>query len=51
MKKIYISPKLELLILQSADIIVASGGFITDGEGAGLGGGNQGPLDPDLDWE
>ncbi len=46
MKKNYISPELEILLLQASDIITASGGTVSDGEGAGEGSG-AGELD---DW-
>jgi len=46
MKKEYVSPELEILLLQISDIITTSGGTVSDGQGTG-GGGNMGELDPD----
>lgn len=46
MKKRYISPEMEILLLELSDIITTSGGTVSDGNGAG-GGGDMGDLD---DW-
>ena len=46
MKKRYISPEMEILLLELSDIITTSGGTVSGGNGAGVGG-DMGDLD---DW-
>lgn len=50
MKKKYISPELDILLLEQSDIITTSGGEVSGG--AGGGGVNPGAPDPfDLTWD
>lgn len=46
MKKKYISPEMEILLLELSDIITNSGGEVSDGFGAGTSD-DMGELDPD----
>ena len=46
MKKGYISPEMDVLLLELSEIITASGGEASGGQGSG-GGGNLGEFDPD----